>query len=336
MAFTFASEHLLDALDRSRRILATTHANPDGDALGSLTAFARIMQARGKELRLYCLSPLPDHLTWLPLPSPLTASLDALEDWQPDTVVLVDCADEKRAGEAIRELVMRPKAERSFKTVCIDHHVGNSLFADFSWADPAYCATGAMMGELARYYGLPLTADLGEDIYLALVSDTGSFTYANTNAQALEMASEIVRGGLCLASFSERSNNNWSLGRMHLWGQLMREVRMECDGSVVVSIVTDDHLRRFNQPASALEDFASWLRRLKGVKVVLFVRTAPRGSKVSLRSMGDVDVREIAASLGGGGHTAAAGVDMAGPPEEAAALALKAICRAMGLERSNL
>ena len=323
-------EAVAQSLTGAKRVLAVTHVNPDGDAVGSLVALGHIVTALGIDLRLYCETPIPKYLDWLNTPSPIIASFDDLGEWRPDRVVFLDCADDKRAGTAITGYIAAIRPETGLETVCIDHHIANPRFADTNWVDAAMSATGIMVALLAKQLGIPLAGDLGEALCLAIVSDTGSFSYANTTALSLELTAEIVRNGLSMADFTVKYENHWTMDRMHLWGALMREVRLLCEGKVVVSVVTDELLGRYNAPRAYLEGYASWLRRLANVKVVLFARPSRNGSKISLRSMGDIDVQEIAAGFGGGGHKGAAGIDMTEQPHEAAAKVLEGVCRALG------
>lgn len=327
-----AAHDATQCIASGNRILAVTHVNPDGDAVGSLLALGHIAVALGKDIRLYCESPIPPFLAWLKSPVPVSRSLDELGSWQPDRIIFLDCADENRAGEEIRNRIAqyRESSGSGVKTVCIDHHIANPGFADVNWVDASMSATGMMVGFVGKDLGLPLSGGFGESVFLSMASDTGSFSFGNTTALTLQTAAEIVANGLSLAEFTAKYENNWTLDRMHLWGSLMREVALLCSGKAVVSIVTDEHLARYNSRRTDLEGYASWLRRLKGSKVVILARSSSKGSKVSLRSMGDVDVQAIAARFGGGGHKAAAGIDMAAPPREAAALVLEAVCKELG------
>lgn len=318
------------SISRAGRILAITHENPDGDAIGSLVALGHIAVSLGADVRLYCETPIPAYLDWLQYPAPVISSPDELGGWQPDLAVFLDCAEDTRAGEVIVEYVREQRARNGLKTTCIDHHVANPDYADTNWVDASMCATGAMVALLAKHFGKPLSSDMGEALCLAIISDTGSFAFGNTNALALELTAEIVRNGLSMAEFTVKYENHWTLDRMHLWGDLMKEVRVLCGGKVVVSAVTDDTLARYNSDKSDLEGYASWLRRLKGTKVVILARAGSKGSKVSLRSMGDVDVQQIAAEFGGGGHKGAAGITMNVPPHEAARMVLESVCRTLG------
>lgn len=329
-------QSIAQSVARSKRLLAVAHTNPDGDAIGSLVAFSLLAKALGIEVRLYCDSPIPDFLDCVDYPSPPVMSLAELGGWQADTVVFLDCAEERLAGPEMAECIAscRGKAHECAGTtlVCIDHHMTNPLFADINWVDASMSATGVMVGLLAREFDQPLSGPLGEAVYLAIVSDTGYFRFSNTNALALELAAEIVRNGLSLVDFANKYENTWTLSRMNLWGTLMREVKILCAGKIVVSVVTEAHLREYGTGKADLDGYASWLRRLKGVKIVILARPRRSGSKVSLRSMGDVDVQEIAAQFGGGGHKGAAGVNMADPPFEAANIILQCVCRSMDEE----
>ena len=314
----------------AKRILGVTHMNPDGDAIGSLVALGHIAVSLDIDIRLYCETPAPNHLEWLRSPTPIITSFDELGSWRPDQVVFLDCADDSRAGPDILPFIALCREKTPLTTVCIDHHMANPHFAETNWVEPSMSATGIMVALLAKELCIPLTRDLGEAVCLAIVADTGSFSYANTSALALEMTAEIVRNGLVMSEFTTKYENHWTLNRMHLWGELMKDVQVLCDGKLVVSVVTDEMLKRYRAPSAYLEDYASWLRRLAGSKVVMLARPSRSGCKVSLRSMGDVDVQEIAAEFGGGGHRGAAGIDMNEQPQAAAEKVLHAVRRALG------
>lgn len=319
------------AFRKARKALLVCHANPDGDALGSMAALAHIAIYMGADARILLYSSLPDFLSWLPLPVPSVNSLASLGDWVPDLVCFADCGDVDRAGPELSAW-MKDKKSLPGKdwsdavTVNIDHHLSNPREADINWVEPGRAATGELVGMLAEELGMPLTGGMGQALYLALSSDTGNFTYSNTSADCLAMASRIVAAGLDIATFTNNYDNNWSVARMHLWGRLMSEIALHMGGSVAVSVVPRRYLDELGLRKADLEGFASWIRRLRGVRVSLFVREdAPGFSKISLRSMGDVNVQKIAAEFGGGGHAAAAGAEIHSGPETAAEKVLSVI-----------
>jgi phosphoesterase RecJ-like protein len=132
-------------------------------------------------------------------------------------------------------------------------------------------------------------------------------------------AARIVDSGLDVAAFTDKTENNWNLERMHLWGRLMSEISLHAGGAIVMSVVPRRYLDEMNLGKDDLEGYASWLRRLEGARVALLVREdAPGRCKISLRSMGDFDVRAVAELYGGGGHASAAGAELELAPEDVA------------------
>lgn len=311
------------ALRSARRVLVATHLNPDGDAVGSAVALAYLAVHAGAQARLLFMAGLPDNLSWLPLPAPTVSRIADLGDWTPDLLLLADCGDAARAGAEIGALLegRLPPGWEGLRSANIDHHVSNDGYADLNWVEPRAAATGELAGLLAGHMGVALTGGLGEAVYLALASDTGNFTYSNTGARSLAMAARIVDQGLDIARFTDSYENTWSLDRMHLWGRLFSEITLRADGALACGVVRRSWMDERGLGNDALEGFASWLRKIKGVRVALFVREdGPGRCKISLRSMGDFDVQAVCALYGGGGHAAAAGAELALGPDEAADL----------------
>jgi phosphoesterase RecJ-like protein len=316
------------ALRGKKRVLVATHVNPDGDAIGSAAALAHVAKAGGRDCRLFLATGLPEFLSFLPLPCPWVRSLDELEGWVPDLAAATDCGDASRTGP-LKDFFLtgRPPAPgwETAATLNIDHHPDNTLFAAGNWADPRYAATGLMVGLLAEHLEIPLAGGLGWAVYLSLVSDTGNFSFANTDAESFAMAGRIVRNGLQIAAFTQVYENTWTLERMRLWGRLLAETTLHRGGSVVCSIVPRRYLEDLDLKRSSLDGYASWLRKLRGVRVVVFIREDEQGlCKLSLRSTG-VDVQKVAARFGGGGHVVAAGADVAMAPRALAGAVLEAL-----------
>lgn len=315
------------AVTAARRTLMVPHVTPDGDAVGSCAALAHIVRELGNEARIFLPSGMPKFLSWLPLPVPAARTLADLGDWRPELVIFADCGDMYRAGEELSAFMRGESCHMPREgtiVVNIDHHADNPCFADINWVEPERSATGEMVGMLAELLNIPLSGSLGEALYLAIVSDTGNFSYANTSPDCLAMASRIMALGLDIVRFINNHENNWTLARMHLWGRLLSGVTLHEGGAVACSIMPKRYLEESGLHKEALESYASWLRRLRGVRVGLFVREdGPSLTKISLRSAGDVDVQQVAAKFGGGGHVAAAGAELRLPPDEAADLVLK-------------
>lgn len=311
-----------------KKILIAPHMNPDGDAMGSSLGLAHIALYLSCDVKLLYHDGVPDHLRWLTIPCPIVHDLSELGSWKPDLFCTVDCGDKQRVGKELSSLFSKEGATAigwdTLKTMNIDHHLGNSEFADHNWVDPKIAATGQLIGNLARELGKDLSGDLGEAIYLALVADTGNFSFSNTSRETFEMAGEIVGNGLLVGKFTERLENQWSHSRMLLWGAMTNAIELHADGKIALSCVTQDIMKKYKTTKEDLEGFVSWMLRIKGVKVALFLREDAKSEcKMSVRSVGGVDVRSVATAFGGGGHKAAAGGLLLLPIREASQAVLE-------------
>ncbi len=315
-------EQMAAWLRENDNFLVVSHTHPDGDALGATLAAAHLLKALGKRAVMYNATGLPEAYDWLELPVPFVARLAQLAElgFKPAACLALDCGDLARTGD---ELSQAWRSGAFAATASIDHHRDNPLFADVNWVEVRASATAQLLGELARLLGFDLSGALGEAVYLGIATDTGNFQYDNTSAEILDMAADIVRRGLPVGEFNERLNNQWTLGRMKAWVELLGMMGTAFDGRLVYVAAEQEFFDRHNLPGTDYSEFSSLLRRIRGTRIGLFIRaTGPGKSKASLRSSGLVDVCKAAQALGGGGHRNAAGVEMAVPPREALALLL--------------
>ncbi|MDR2502846.1 MAG: bifunctional oligoribonuclease/PAP phosphatase NrnA [Deltaproteobacteria bacterium] len=309
---------------RSRnRILITTHRNPDGDALGCMCAAARLCALLGKETRLVCVSDVPEHLAWLEIPAPLFKNYAELRGWQPDLVLFLDCGHPSRSGPDGAALAdgHMPPGWKQVDILNIDHHQHTPSFGLVNLVEPGAGATAELLGLIIEYLGLPLSGPLGEAIYLGLSSDSGNFSYANTNADLLAMAGRIVRHGFNVEEFMVKSENNWSLGRLRLWAETLLQLRFFAQDQVALARISRADMDKHQCLPGDLDQLVSFPLRLRSARVSVLIREKiDGGSKLSLRSQGGEqgpDVRKAAARLGGGGHRNAAGAEVNLPPHKA-------------------
>ena len=305
------------------KVLVTTHAAPDGDALGSVCAVSYILETIGAEVKNILIDGFAKDFHWLLPPFSQVQRFEELGAWVPDIFICVDCGDGFRPGGEIAEYFgnkVLPSAElEKTLTVNIDHHLKNPLFGTYNIAQPDKAATAEIIGDIARVMEIPLAGALGEAVYTGIVTDTGNFTFSNTTSDIHAMVAEIVDYGLDVGVMTDKLYNNWSIARMHLWGKLMTDMSLHLDGRVVRSVISLDLLESFGADKEDLEGFAGWMRHLSGVDASLLVREdGPGKVKISVRSMGQIDVRAVAEVFGGGGHRAAAGATLTMPVEEAA------------------
>lgn len=314
---------VLRLLREGDNFLVAGHNNPDGDALGSTVALGWLLETMGKTYWLYNESPVPDRFSWLRAPCPLQQTQP---DWDPRWYILLDCGDAKRVG---KDLFSRLLPEQ---TVNIDHHVSNRNFGAVNLVEPERSSVGEMVGHLAMELDVPLSGPLGEAVYLALVTDTGSFSYENTGPRVLELAANIIRQGLNPGRFNALLQNQWRLNRLKLMGDVLSQAKLFDDGRIgVVSIPRACRDAR-HATIEDCDDLVDYIRRVKGVRIAVSLREdEARKIKFSLRSSGNTDVEEIASSVGGGGHKNASGGELHHSLKDAEALLVRLIRQHLAL-----
>ena len=314
---------VLRALQSGKRFLIASHAAPDGDAVGSMAAMGHLLLALGKEIALYNVSGLPRGLSWVKLPGGIATDLPPLEDF--DFIVALDCGDSRRGGPALQQaMTQRP-------TIVIDHHVNNPQWGAHNWVETDRSSTGEMVAELARDLGVQLDGPLGEAVYLCIVTDTGHFSFDNTSPRCMELTAQIMRLGLRPAPINELIQNQWSLPRFRLWGEVLGASRLYFDGQLGVIRITREQLERLGADAEDCDGLANFLLRIKGCRVVQSLREDEAGGlKLSLRSLSELNIQPVAAAFGGGGHRCAAGASIKGGLDEVEPRLIEALGQVLG------
>ncbi|GAB6125681.1 DHH family phosphoesterase [Humidesulfovibrio idahonensis] len=314
---------IADLIRRTDHFLVASHANPDGDAIGSTVALGHILSALGKDFHLYNPTGLPRQFDWLTLPGPIHDTLTGAEaNW----IFVLDCGTESRVGPELHKVMgTRPMAN-------VDHHLGNPNFGQFNWVDDSYPAVAAMMADLADELGVPLTGALAEAVYLGIVTDTGFFTFDNTDPRVMELAARLIRLGLKPGYVNAKIRNQWSVSRFRLWGESFATTEMFFGGKVAMAYVTREMMERTGTTAADCEEIVNFLRRLRGTRAAGILREEPDGAfKFSLRSTGPDNVQAVAALFDGGGHRNAAGGTIADSLDSAKNRLVKALGEGLGL-----
>jgi phosphoesterase RecJ-like protein len=298
---------ILEILSQEDDFLLACHAGPDGDALGSMSALGHILTKLGKRFRMYNESGVPEHLRILRLPGEVLTEPPADT---PKWIITMDCGDLERTGDAFTAYA------QGKRIVNIDHHLGNPMFGEVNWVDTGYSSVGEMIAGLAEGLDIPLDGDIGEGVYMALVSDTGYFAYGNTKPKTMRIAADIVERGLDPGDFNVRLQNTWSLNRLQLMSAVLDKAALHFGGRLGVVVVTLDMMRTTGTTAADTEGLVNYVRRIRGVEASALLREDEPGIiKISLRSPGIINVQELAARFGGGGHRNASGARMEGSPE---------------------
>jgi phosphoesterase RecJ-like protein len=223
---------------------------------------------------------------------------------EPDVMVTFDCGSFGRLGD------LEPSAKAARELVVLDHHVSNTRYGTINVIDPGAAASGVLVRRLVQVLGLPLTTDAAVALYAALVCDTGRFQYETTTPSVFELACELVTFDVPVSRLSRQLFEEHRFAYLKLLGEALDDAQLDIDRRFVWTVVTQDMLTRHDVTLEEVEGLIDIVRRTSEAEVTCVLKEEADGSvRVSLRSLGDVDVRAIAADNGGGGHRYAAGFE---------------------------
>ena len=286
-----------------RRIAITSHLRPDGDSVCTSLALAMIGEALGKRMDVVDRDPTP--FPFAQFPDARRIRIGQIDPAGYDAVILLECADVSRSGQE--------HLGDCFK-INIDHHYSNFAYADINWINPQASAVGEMVFELGERLGAPMGPEIAENLYCAIVSDTGSFQFSNTTARAFETCHKLAEIGASPIRVSERLYANNPPEKIILMGQVLATLRMNARGNIATVTMFRKHLSDLNLKEIDTEDITTLARSIKGVEMVLFFKEMDRDVfRVSLRSKGKANAALIAEHFGGGGHVHASGFTAKGP-----------------------
>lgn len=284
------------------------HVRPDGDCVGSCLAtwnYIRTWYPKIKA-RVY-LEPIPNIFRFLKGAEEIVHEF--ADEPAYDLCIVQDCGDAGRLGDAVKYF------EQARRTVCIDHHVSNSSFADENYIYPEASATSELIFGLLEEERV--TREIAECLYVGIVHDTGVFQYSSTSAKTMNIAGKLMERGIDFTRIVDETfyTKTWSQNR--IMGKVLMESRMYLEGACVLGVATQADMKQFDVLPKHLDGIVNQLRVTRDVEVAVFLYENQDGSyKVSMRSNGKVNVAEIAMKYSGGGHVMAAGVTMEGTPDE--------------------
>ncbi|MHC4711737.1 MAG: DHH family phosphoesterase [Planctomycetota bacterium] len=306
---------LWQAIDPYSRFLLTCHVRPDVDAVGSEIALALFLEKLGKTAWIANDAGLVERYRFLP-------QWQRVGIWGPgdsnshDAVMCLDAPDIGRVGAAAESAREKP-------LLIVDHHPYENKSADFAWVDPQASSTGEMLYEFMMMRRELVDAEIATCLYAAMMTDTGRFAFANTSARTLEVAADLARLGAVPADIAGAYYEDVNDSFMRILGTTASAIRRAAGGEVAYATLSAGDFEQAGAGQEAATELAELPRRLSGVRIGALIRELAGGAKVSLRSKGEVNVKEIAEHFGGGGHTKAAGFFLELPLAEAEIVVVK-------------
>ena len=323
---------ILEVLKESRTFLLSSHVNPDGDSIGSQLALYSFLSDLGKSVSIVNSDPVPSVYSFLPnadifcIESASNTSSDLRSgnrhrQEDVEVAIILDCDNLDRIGAKLAAKIHPSRA-----LINIDHHVSNKHFGTHNLVDVNACATAEIVFNLMEYGNIGITRDRAICLYTAILTDTGSFKYSNTNADAHRISARLIDEGVQPGQISELVYEVIPYRKARLFSMALETLQLSPDGKIAYMSVTREMHERAGTGSEETEGFINYVRSLENIKVAIFFRETERGDvKVSLRSKTDLDVNQIATAFGGGGHQAAAGCTIAEPLDKAIDMVLDAL-----------
>ena len=291
-----------DAILQRQRFVVTSHARPDGDAVGSQLAMALALKALGKTVRLVDKDPAPPQFHTFPGVGEIEESPTV--DGAFDAAIVMECGDLSRTGVTGFE---------KYFVINIDHHPGNSLYGAINWFDESAAACGEMVFDVIEALKVPLTPEIATHVYVAILTDTGGFHFSHMTPRTFEICRRCTEAGAKPEAIARAVYDSSTLGRLKLMGGVLHNLELEAAGRLACVHMS---LQLLAETGSTHEDSDGLINLPLTVKeivaVVFFKQIEVESYRISMRSKGDVDVNAVANKFGGGGHKNAAGCSMNG------------------------
>jgi phosphoesterase RecJ-like protein len=282
-------------------------------------AFA--LDALGKRVRIINADPAPDHYREFPGLDRIELLPEVPADAAADAVIVMECSDLKRTGVAGFD---------GRYIINIDHHVGNKMFGALNWFDETAAACGEMVFDLIQALGVPLTPEIATHIYLAILTDTGSFHHSNITPRTFDICRQTVEAGVNPAAMARRVFDSNSFGKLKLIGALLDSMQLVDEGRLAVLYMDDAMLAACGCTYNDTEGVINLPLTAREIQAVVFFKASSNGDvRVSMRSKYDVDVRMVANQFGGGGHKNAAGFTMVGSLDQVRPVILEKLVQAI-------
>ena len=311
-------KQIIHHIENSENILLASHVSPDGDSVGSLTALGLCLEMIGKKITLYSESSIPAVYRYLPAIDRITHKLKSIEDF--DMAIILDCSSLNRVGNAIGLIENIPMI------INIDHHATNTFFGHLQLVDNWACATAEIVYWMIKKMDIRINKAIATSIYTGILTDTGSFRFANTNENAFSICKEMVGYGVDPSYVAQHVYGPYSLGRLKLLNKALDSIEISENGKLSVMTLTREMFKKTGSQIEDTDGFLNYARNIKDIKIAALIQEqngngAAKSRKknpyhISLRSDGAVDVAAIAAKFGGGGHRSAAGFCMESSLEE--------------------
>lgn len=300
-------DEILEEIKKAESIVLLTHETPDGDAIGSSLGMKLALRKIGKEADLI-VTKYARTFNFLPNIEEIKTTSD-VEKY--DLSISLDCATIKRIDN-------REYFDKAKKTISIDHHGSNEMYADINYVNPVAPACSEIVLTMLSYFNIEIDKEIGTCLMMGIITDTGGLQYPSTTADTFEYAAELLRKGVDIADICRRTLQEKTKSNFELQKIIMENLELLEDGKLAFSYVTKQNLLDVKAEEGDHEGLVNIGRSIEGVEVSAFIRQEDDENifKISMRSNGKVNVSDVCLMFGGGGHARAAGAKVQGTVQQ--------------------
>jgi bifunctional oligoribonuclease and PAP phosphatase NrnA len=314
------------AIRSRQRFVLSSHSRPDGDSIGSQLAMAYALRDLGKHVELVNLDPASPQL--MGFPGVTDIQIASAVDGNFDASIVMECSDLARTGVT--------GLDRAF-VINIDHHPGNAAYGQINWFDATAAACAEMVFDLIRALDVGLSVEIATHIYLAILTDTGSFHFSNITPKTFDICRQLLEAGVDPVRVSRQVFDSNSMGRLKLMAAVLGGMTFDASNRIGVLFLDHAMARAAGGTYDDTEGLINQPLTVKEVQAVVFFKQSEGDSyRVSLRSKGEVDIGAVAKEFGGGGHKNAAGCSVTGPIETLKSTFIEKVQRAIQLQDGRI
>ena len=319
-------KQIVNLIDKSKRILITSHKDPDGDSIGSQLALAELLKRKNKQFKIMNQGQMPIKYHFLDQDSEIITR-PPKKFFKADLVIILECNNLDRIGWV--KDVIYPEA----KIITIDHHSEENYCGTINYSDPLASAVGEMIYDIFEYLNYPLDAKTATRLYSAILTDTGRFRFINTTPRCLEVCANLIRSGANPKFITDRIYFEHHKSYMQILGYLLTHMEFFEDNRICCLTLKQSTMKKYGIASAETEGLVNYALYVKGV-IVGFILSELGQSRVhvGLRSQGQFNVSRLAKSFGGGGHKNASGCTIPGNLQEVKKLLIKKIKMEFGRE----
>jgi phosphoesterase RecJ-like protein len=286
-------------VEKSNKIAVAAHADPDGDSIGSIMALREILKTKGKDIDFFINGEIPFNYKFI---KDLDKASLSYKEKKYDLFFALDSSDEERLADKVDIM------KNSKKTICIDHHKTNKGYCNLNIIEPDFSSTGEIIYEIFKTLKYEINERAAENIFIAIITDTGKFIYDNAGYKTFENVSDLLKLNINKNEIVKNLYSSEPKNIFKLKADVFNSTEFFMDDKVALSCLFKENLKKYNLSLKDIDGLVERLRDIENVEISILIKELDdKTYKISMRSLGNSDVSKVCETFGGGGHKNAAG-----------------------------